>query len=358
MLDSKVITFVFERFHVRSSELPALDFNDLSEYESSVLSFAKDWISKKQQFEFQTSGSTGTPRKIIFQREQIKESVRLTKDFFQLKQGHKALLCLDPNFVAGKMMLIRALEIGMNLYCLPPAANPMNTLDEEIDFAAFVPYQLEAIINSTSANKIVHIKTGILGGSPVSQSIIEKIQALETQFYETYGMTETLTHIAIRKLNPVQPDFHTLPGVKISLDERGCIGIRAKHLSNEMIQTNDVAILRDETSFRITGRYDNVINSAGVKISPELLESKIETIVKKIIEGPSYFIAGVADPEFGQKVMLYIETDTLSLETENQLMAELKSKLKKWEVPKAIVAIPQFTRTNSGKINRVATLSN
>jgi O-succinylbenzoic acid--CoA ligase len=171
-------------------------------------------------------------------------------------------------------------------------------------------------------------------------------------------MTETLTHIAVRKLNPVQPEFHTLPGIRISLDIRQCLTIQPSHLGDEIIQTNDVAILTDESSFKIIGRHDHIINTAGVKISPEVIESKIELILKTIVPERQYFIAGVSDIEFGQKIVLYIEMDELSLDTKTKLIEKFKSTLKKWEVPKEIVTIPAFKRTNSGKINRIITQSN
>jgi O-succinylbenzoic acid--CoA ligase len=357
MENSKEMYFHFRAYKISNREINAR-VQDLTEYEIRVIKFANEWASGKEKFEFQTSGSTGTPRKIPFTRKQLKASAGLTKDFFQLKEGQTALLCLDPEFIAGKMMIVRALEIGMNLICEPPASNPIKTLKTSIDFAAFVPYQIETILNSSSSDKLDLIKTAIIGGSTVSDDLLKQVQTLPTQFFETYGMTETLTHIAVRKLNPVQPEFHTLPGIRISLDIRQCLTIQPSHLGDEIIQTNDVAILTDESSFKIIGRHDHIINTAGVKISPEVIESKIELILKTIVPERQYFIAGVSDIEFGQKIVLYIEMDELSLDTKTKLIEKFKSTLKKWEVPKEIVTIPAFKRTNSGKINRIITQSN
>jgi O-succinylbenzoic acid--CoA ligase len=151
MVDLPEIEFRFETFKISSKALRA-NVENLSEFEIKVITFATDWLSGKTHFEFQTSGSTGGPRKIIFTRDQIKASANLTRDFFRLKQGYKALLCLDPDFVAARMMIVRSLEIGMDLYFFPPRSNPLVNLNEQIDFAAFVPYQLEAILNSNSSD--------------------------------------------------------------------------------------------------------------------------------------------------------------------------------------------------------------
>lgn len=356
MPGSKLITLTFKNLKIRSNELLEFDFNGLSDYEKKVLSLARDWVSQKEHFEFQTSGSTGAPRKVVFHRSQIKESARLTKDTFRLVEGYEGLLCLDPDFVAGKMMIIRALEIGMNLHCIPPIANPVETLDAAIDFAALVPFQLESILNSTSSDKINQIKTAILGGSPVSENLTRRIQSTTTRFYETYGMTETLTHVAVRKLNPPQNEFHVLPGIRINTDENQCLSITAAHLSTEVIQTNDLVEITSESTFRITGRLDNIINTGGVKISPESLEIRIAPILENALPGHHYFVAGLTDQSFGERVVLYVESKDLPPDVKNQILGECKSKLLKWEVPKEIIAVPEFSRTNSGKINRQATL--
>jgi len=293
-------TLLFERFKVStpSFELPE---QQLSDFERKVLNFTQAWLSEKETFEFQTSGSTGTPQRMSFHRNEIRASVRLTQQTFELLNGQKALLCLDPDFIAGKMMIARALEIGLDLHCLAPSADPLQSWKPEpIKFAAMVPYQLEAILQSgTSIQKLSHIDTIIVGGSAVSTQLENKLQNLPTRFYETYGMTETLTHIAIRKLNPAEKEFHTLPGVKISLDQRLCLNIQVEHLGPETIQTNDLVTLLASDSFQVIGRYDNIINTAGIKVSPESVESKIAEALHTTLPGIDYFIVGEKDESFG-----------------------------------------------------------
>ncbi len=330
----------------------------LSGFEQKVIQLAEEWLSPKNEFEFQTSGSTGTPKQIAFTRAQIKSSVKLTQNFFGLQAGQAALLCLDPNFIAGKMMIVRALEIGVDLICLPPSANPLENLKEDsvIEFAALVPYQLEAILASDAATKKLNrIKKVIVGGAAVPDDLIQRLQSLSSRFYETYGMTETLTHVAVRKLNPVEPAFHPLPGVKIFLNDRLCLNIQANHLSPEIIRTNDLANILPDGSFSLIGRYDNIINTAGVKVSPEEVERKISTVMSNNLSGLHYFIGGVKDKAFWERVVLLVESEPIPDAIKNSITGQMRLILKKWEVPKEIICIPSFKRTSSGKVNRIET---
>ncbi len=349
------MTFLFNTHQVQSDEL-SFNSKTTNEFESRILKQAVDWLTlDKNDFEIQTSGSTGSPKKNIFTRRQVKASVELTKNFFNLEKGQKALLCLDPSFIAGKMMIVRALEIGMDLICIPPAANPLKGFQHDtiIDFSALVPYQLENIVNDQAALKrLAQIKKVIVGGAVVSSELSSKLQALSTAFFETYGMTETLTHIAVRRLNPLQEAFQALPGIKLLLDDRSCLTVQASHLSPEAIRTNDVVHLIADNAFVWIGRYDNIINTAGVKVSPEEVERKIALLMFKQVHGHAYFIGGVPDKRFGQKIVLFIETGIIPHSTIDLILQQLRDRLQKWEAPKEIVCLPLFERTKSGKINR------
>lgn len=353
---SKII-FNSSEIGVREIEL-RLSLAEGFEYE--VLKVANDWINQNNnEFEVQTSGSTGVPKKITLTRKQIKASVQLTQNYFQLRQGQVALLCLDPKFIAGRIMIIRALEIGLDLICVPPSADPLIQLKftQTISFAAFVPYQLEAILKSSqSIIQLNQIEKIIVGGAKVQNEIIDAIQSLPTKFYETYGMTETITHVAIKKLNPMESQFNTLSGITISIDERQCLLIEANHLGNQPIVTNDIVKLNGPNGFQLIGRFDNTINSGGLKIFPEALEKKLQDIQSNWISS-SFFITGMKDGSLGQKVVLVIETDTLSEKEKSQILARLKQHLPKWEVPKEIICLQEFKRTDTGKVNRKMTLA-
>lgn len=350
--------FIFEGFVTSSHKLDFLK-QSLTDFEQKVIDFARLWLSDKQDFEFMSSGSTGKPQKIKFTRAQIQASAQLTQETFELKAVEHALLCLDPDFIAGKLMIVRALEVGMSLICISPAANPLFDLkyDSRIDFAAFVPYQLEAILNNpSSTERLSKIKTVIVGGATVSTELVQKLQSLSAQFYETYGMTETLTHIAIRKLNPPEAAFHTLSGVRLMLDERLCLTIQANHLGPKVICTNDLVNILSVTSFSFIGRYDNLINTAGVKVSPEDVERKIAATMLNHLPESEYFIAGVKDKTFGERVVLFIEATALLDSKQQALTEQLQSHLKKWEVPKEVICVPHFKRTKSGKVKRRETI--
>jgi O-succinylbenzoic acid--CoA ligase len=190
----------------------------------------------------------------------------------------------------------------------------------------------------------------------VSDELSQRLQSHPTQFFETYGMTETLTHIALRRLNPPDSTFHALAGVRLLMDERQCLNIQANHLGADAIQTNDLVTISSDNSFRLVGRYDNVINTAGVKISPEAVEKKIATILSNNLKGCDFFIGSRKDRLLGERVVLFVENEEINNQRKNQILDLIRTDLKKWEVPKEIVCLPVFKRTPSGKVNRTATL--
>ncbi|MBT5996731.1 MAG: AMP-binding protein, partial [Candidatus Marinimicrobia bacterium] len=333
--------------------------------------FISEWYSSSDKIVLQTSGSTGKPKSISVKKEWMQNSAQLTEKTFGLKEGDTALLCMPMKYVAGKMMVVRALELGLDLKVVEPSSSPLKDIDGQIDFVAMVPLQLE-----NSLNDLDKVKTLIVGGGQVSQQLIEELQKISTQIFETYGMTETLTHVAIKPLNgPNRSDvFHALDGIQFGLDDRGCLVIHVpsilslranppaggeawqSHLntlnkeitslqpprndnsnSNATITSNDIVELIDDISFRWLGRYDNVINSGGVKIIPEGVESKLASA----ISNRRFFIAGLPDESLGEKVVLIIEGDEIALSFDL---------LEKHERPKEIYFIRNFVETGSGKI--------
>ena len=202
----------------------------------------------------------------------MKNSAQLTGKTFELKEGDSTLLCMPMKYVAGKMMVVRALALGLDLKVVEPSSSPLKGLNKPIDFAAMVPLQLEK-----SLNQLDKVKTLIVGGGQVNPALVDKLRDISTQVYETYSMTETLTHVAIKPLNgPNKQDvFQALDGVQFEIDERDCLVIHAPMLNPNPVLTNDLVALIDETSFHWLGRYDNVINSGGIKIIPEKVEAKL-----------------------------------------------------------------------------------
>lgn len=312
--------------------------------------FCKEWLNGRQTFIVTTSGSTGTPKTIELRREQMIASAKKTIKALGLQQGMTALVCLDVDFIAGKMMLVRSLVAGMNMIVVEPKANPLEDLGaEKIDFAAMVPYQLEH-----EGRNIDSIQKIILGGAPVSTALQNNIQELKTECYATFGMTETISHIALQKLNgnDRQDFFEALDGVDIRLDERGCLVIEADYL-DDVIITNDVVDLLDHRRFRWLGRWDNVINTGGIKVIPE----KIEKVAGEYLSSKKFFVSAIEHPQLGQQVVLVIE-GMLTSNEENELMHLLRGKLSRYEIPKQVLYSQRFATTPTQKVNRKLSLEN
>lgn len=324
---------------------------------SSAIRFCNAWLNGQADFTLQTSGSTGNPKKIAATREQLKASARITAAYLKLEPEQTALVCLDVSFVAGLMMLVRTLEVGMNIIVTHPEANPLQSLDSDInlDFAAFVPYQIEAILKSPEREKLNTIKNVIIGGAPLSEQTKVGLQPFTNNVYATYGMTETLTHIALQKINGVtDKTFQVLPGFDVGTDVRGCLTVKANHLGNEVI-TNDLVELIGKNQFRWLGRIDGVINSGGVKIIPEKVEAEVATIFNKLNLPNRFFIAGLPNAQLGEAVTLVVEGMLTKEETES-LAHTLSQTLSRYENPKAVYCLEKFVYTNSGKINRPETI--
>lgn len=329
----------------------------LSDQENRVVQLCRDWLTGKQEFEFQTSGSTGTSKKIRFKRNQLESSARLTEQALQLRPGYTALVCLDVRFIAGAMMVIRSLVTGMDMIIRDPAANPLAEISETIDFAALVPYQLQTVLEQTPS-ALLHVRKVIIGGANLPANSIERLQSFPVDFYATYGMTETITHVALQKLNGSyrQDYFQLLPGIRASTDDRGCLILHVPHVRSEPIVTNDVVALLEETKFRWVGRFDRVINSGGVKVQPEKIEKAAESIFTQLGVEKRFFIVGIPDPKLGEKVALILEGPKIVREKEQQILAMLSQCVALYEVPKILLFIDHFIETNTQKIDRLATM--
>lgn len=325
------------------------NFSPNTDFEHEVKRFIIDWQSTHKTVSVQTSGSTGTPKIFEIEKERMQHSARMTCDFLDLSKGDTALLCLPVVYISGKMMIVRALERKLKLYIADPSIAPLQHLDEMIDFCALTPLQVEH-----SLEKLKFLKNLIIGGAAVSELLKKKIirqlgKTTQTRIYETYGMSETLSHIALKEIYPHPAEyFNTLEHIKISLDARGCLCIEAPDLNKEKLHTNDLVEILNEKQFRFLGRIDHVINSGGAKIFPETLEA----IVKRSIENEVVFL-GIPDDILGNKLIMVIEgfeDDRLRTKIKN-LPFE-----KSFHQPKAVYFLEKFPRTPNGKVNRKAVL--
>ncbi len=327
---------------------------------NSVLEFCYDWLNEKNEFILQTSGSTGIPKTISASRSQLKASAQRTISFLQLTEGCTSLICLDTRYIAGIMMLIRSMEAGMNMYVIEPSANPFEKIPNDlvIDFTALVPYQLDTVLRSVHKIKLDKIKIVLIGGAPLSGQLKKELKSFSGAFYATYGMTETLSHVALQKLNGENPQesFRLLPGISGHVDQRGCLVISAPHISPTHIVTNDLVEFISTDQFTWLGRIDHVINSGGVKVIPEKIESVIAVLMNEMKLSNRFFVAGLPDPSLGEMITLIIEGDKPHHNNEKIILQRLKGELGKFEVPKSIRYVSKFMQTDTGKINKSKTL--
>lgn len=340
--------------HDPGASLPALS----GPSSQAALRLILEWNDGQQNFTFQTSGSTGSPKVIRFQRSQLEASARLSIDALGLREGLCALVCLDTRFVAGAMMVVRSLLTGMDLIVREPSGNPLKDLTNPVDFVALVPLQLTTILEE-SPELLDKTSTVIIGGAMLPEPVADSLSKLKPAFFATYGMTETLTHIALRRLNGAgqQTSFHPLPTVKVSTDHRGCLVIEAPHLGATAIQTNDLVTWMPDGGFRIKGRVDEVINSGAVKVHPANVEYIVGQVLKTLGIPRRYFVAGAPDERLQQAVCLVIEGPPLSPETTRELLAQLRKQLTSYETPRQLLFTPHFSETPTQKVDKRATLT-
>ena len=325
-------------------------------FESAAYLFIRNWCGDAEFFLQHTSGSTGVPKTISIARTSMVASAKLTQQALDLKEGDSALLCLDPNYIAGKMMIVRSFETGMKLIAVEPSLNPIENLShhQTIDFTALIPAQLNEILRSKSQNKLNEIKNIIIGGAPLNEPAINMVSGFRSRIYATYGMTETVSHIALQPVNGPEASeyFKVLPGIKIDTDERGRLKINAPFL-NEEIKTNDIVEIKNATEFKWLGRSDSVINSAGVKIIPEKVEAHIANVFIALQLTNRFVVSSIPDAAFGDKLVLLVE-GILPISSD-RLRSALQQALPRYHAPKQIIVNATLVMAENGKINRQET---
>ncbi len=319
--------------------------------EPQLKEFLQQWWNDSKTLSVQTSGSTGVPKKIEVLKSAMITSASKTVQYFKLKPGRSALLALPLSFIAGKMMVVRALVGGLNLITVTPSGNPLNWLNEPVDFAAFTPMQM---MNELDKNpiKLQYLKLVIIGGGKVSDALNNRLQNVGFLAFETYGMTETLSHVALRRINGLkrQTSFFPLEGVEMMVNAEGCLVINFIGVTNTQIVTNDLAKFNKDGSFTLLGRADHIINSGGVKISPEEVEGKLEGI----LEVP-FIISALPHTKLGQQVILI--TEGVIPCSQEELISKIQKRVSKFEVPASIFSVKKFSRTESGKVRRQEVLN-
>jgi len=312
------------------------------EHEKQISSFIQEWFNESPFIEVSSSGTTGSPKNIVLFKKGMAASAIATGKYFNLQAKTTALLCLPAKFIAGKMMLVRAMVLGWDLHVVAPEKDALTQYDNKYDFVAMVPYQVHHSLGAL--NKV---KKLIVGGGAISKELEEQLQNVSTEVYATYGMTETATHIAVRCINGKSKSdiFTALPHVSLSCDERQCLTINVPNITSKPVQTNDVVSLYSDTTFKWLGRYDNLINSGGVKLNPERIEEKLSSKIKW-----PFIIASEPDSALGERVILVIEGEDESVMDDTY--TSYFEVLEAYERPKKIYAVSRFPYTDTGKIKK------
>ncbi len=313
-----------------------------------IYEFLREWLSDSGDIIVNTSGSTGTPQPFALPKDLMRASARATNTFFNLNSQSRSLLMLSATYIAGKMMLVRAIEGDYDILVYPPSKIVDLPSCGEIDLLAIVPYQLQAMLDEMPDYKFDNVKNIIVGGAPILIDLEERVKGIDAAVYSTYGMTETASHVALRRVG-LSHFYEALPGVSFSTDDRGCLVIKAENLNIERLVTNDIVSLLegDNRYFQWMGRFDFVINSAGVKLNPEQIENKLAKAIQD-----RYYLTKRPDSKLGDKAVLIIESEPYSEHDMIELMRSMQASLDKYEMPKEIHFVDKFAETPTGKVIR------
>ena len=313
--------------------------------------FLAQWNDTSDVIEVHTSGSTGKPKRLLVEKQRMVNSARITCDFLGLKEGDTALLCMPLDYIAGKMVVVRSLVSHLHLISVTPSSHPLKDVTQPIDFAAMVPLQVYSSLQEPAEReRLMSIRHLIIGGGAIDDSLESQLQQFPNAVWSTYGMTETLSHIALRRISGENSSlwYSPLDGVDVSLSSDSCLEIYAPQVNPEKLHTNDIAELRTlpdgSKEFRILGRKDNVIDSGGIKIQAE----EVERLLRPHLSC-GFMITKVSDARLGEAVTLLVESDDV-----DNILAVCKHVLPRHWVPRHIFPESHIPITETGKPARAA----
>lgn len=313
--------------------------------------FLAQWNDTSDVIEVHTSGSTGKPKRLLVEKQRMVNSARITCDFLGLKEGDSALLCMPLDYIAGKMVVVRSLVSHLHLISVMPSSHPLKDVTQPIDFAAMVPLQVYSSLQEPAEReRLMSIRHLIIGGGAIDDSLESQLQQFPNAVWSTYGMTETLSHIALRRISGENSSlwYSPLDGVDVSLSSDSCLEIYAPQVNPEKLHTNDIAELRTlpdgSKEFRILGRKDNVIDSGGIKIQAE----EVERLLRPHLSC-GFIITKVSDARLGEAVTLLVESDDV-----DNILAVCKHVLPRHWVPRHIFPESHIPITETGKPARAA----
>lgn len=360
----------------------------LSAEKRELFTFLQRWFDDSEKLTVQTSGSTGTPKRYEVRKDRMIESACMTCTFLNLQPGESALLCMNLRYIGAMMMVVRALVAGLHLTVRPASGSPLEHVDQPIDFAAMVPLQVYTSLNQPETKaRLSRIGRLIIGGGAISRDLEAQLRLLPHPIYSTYGMTETLSHIALRRINGPEADAYYRPfsGVTLSLSVDQALVINAPGLCDTSLQTNDVVELCADGRFRVIGRLDNVINSGGIKVQIEVVEEQLRSLIDR-----PFAITSIPDDRLGEAVVLLLaqsvdaaqsvsiaqsvdaanansvanandvaNADSRAVNADradhvNNLMEQMKALLPLYHSPKCILLTDIIPLTGNGKVDRLA----
>ena len=341
--------------------------------------FLSEWNNDSDRVLVHTSGSTGKPKPMMVEKKRMLNSARITCDFLGLKPGDSALLCMSLDYIAGKMVVVRSIERHLHLIAVSPSGHPLKNIDlkdvygkdvnGEITFAAMVPMQVYNTLQvPEERERLTHIRHLIIGGGAIDAALEQELRSLpgNIAIWSTYGMTETLSHIALRRINGAEASewYQPFDSVKISQTDEGCLVIDAPLVCAETLVTNDIVEIEsyiynkvEKLRFRIKGRKDNVICSGGIKIQIE----EVEALLKPHLEKP-FMLAKKKDEKFGEIAVLLTEDEDLKKveATIRRLLSgksddsnkSSESKSHKYWIPREFRYVEHLPLTETGKPKR------
>ena len=326
-------------------ELPVFFRNNLGFEPSYIEIFLEQWINKDQLM-FETSGTTSAkPKQFFVDKRAVINSIKTTAKYFDLKPNDSAFHCSPMNYIIGKMQLLRALVLGLSVDFVKPSVNPMKEI-RSYDFVAMTPMQV-----ANSFDFIDQVRILLVGGGLFSTYLQKKIIKKNINTFESFGMAETLSHIAMRKITDPIAVFTLLPEVTYQLDNRSCLILSAHHLNLDKLKTNDRVEAINHEKFKLLGRVDSLINTGGVKINSEFIEDCLTEVIPT-----SFFVAGIPDEVLGQEIVLILENATKKQISSVVKFIQITDSLRPYQKPKRIFEYDEFVRTSNQKIRRTETL--
>lgn len=319
--------------------------------EKDLAVFLKEWYAPRNFIEVKSSGSTGPAKTIRLKKEFVALSAQRTLTFFQLQKGDRALHCLPAQYIAAKLMIVRALLGKLDLIVVEPTTDFLFLKKEKFRFSAMVPNQISKILlaGSSHGELLQNIDQVLIGGSAIPYSLEKDLMRVPSACYSSYGMTETATHIALRKINGACADgwYHCLENISVTLSAKGCLQIFMPGVAQQPLQTTDLAEIKNEKTFRVLGRIDNMIISGGIKFSAEQLEKKLGPFISE-----PFLISFLPHESLGQQLVLVVE-GAEKKEAIEKLQEICLLHLDKFEQPRKIIFVDQVPITANGKPDRM-----